>query len=514
MKRMELVSTRAIYRAIAALGGAALMLSLAACAPGDRRPVDSDSTLTLGVIGSTKDVIQPYGDSSGPSSGALVRQLYNGLTTLGREGGISYDLAESMEPNETLDVWTVKLREGVKLHNGEEFDAEDVVSSIDYILDPANAFPAATAISMIDPAGVTSVDEHTVELKLNKPYGPLPYAFATERLVMRGLEDPADPDSAVGTGPFTLESFTAGQEAILERFGDYWGEQPGFDTLKMSFFMEQQAITNALLGGQIDVAYSVPFTDVGALESADGVDLLVSDSASYMTIAMRGDVEPFDDPRVREALRLVVDRDEIVQNAFGGYATPGNDFYDKKSDCPTPAGAVRTQDIDRAKALLAEAGQEGLQLELVTDGAFPGMSEAAQLFAAQAAKAGVTVSVKTLDVATFLDKWGEWPFVVAYASGPYLQVVQTHLLPGGEENTAHIDDPELNALADELFAAPDEAEQCRVITKMQEIEFSRGGYIVPVYSQWITAYRGDRVEGLQQDLFGRASFQFAGVTLK
>ena len=282
----------------------------------------------------------------------------------------------------------------------------------------------------------------------------------------------------------------------------------------MSFFMEQQAITNALLGGQIDVAYSVPFTDVGTLESTEGVGLLVSDSASYMTIAMRTDTEPFSDPRVREALRLTADRDEIVQNAFGGYATAGNDFYDKKSDCPTPEGAVRSQDIDRAKQLLAEAGQENLQLELVTDGAFPGMYEAAQLFASQAAKAGVTITVKKLDVATFLDKWGEWPFVVAYASGPYLQVVQTHLLPGGEENTAHIDDAELNALADELFAAPDEVEQCRIITQMQQIEFDRGGYIVPVYSQWITAYRSDRVVGLQEDLFGRAAFQFAGVTLK
>ncbi|MDA3147301.1 ABC transporter substrate-binding protein [Leucobacter sp. UCMA 4100] len=516
MERLSHRKTHSIARAAAAVAAVTLAFTLGACSPGDTSSAakgDSD-TLVLGIMGSTKDEIQPYGDASAISNGTLVRQLYNGLTTYDNEGGISYDLAESMEPNETLDVWTVHVREGVTLHNGKEFTADDVVDSIGYIIDPANAFPAATALSMIDPDGVTALDDHTVELKLTKPYGQLPHQFASERVVMRSLEDPTDPDTAVGTGPFTLTSFTAGQEAVLERFDDYWGENANFSKLKLSFFIDQQAITNALLGGQIDIAYSVPFTDVATLEGKDNIDLVVSDSASYMTIAMNNDAEPFNDPKVREAMRLVADRDEIVSNAFGGYATAGNDFYDKKSACPTPENAVRTQDIDRAKALLQESGNENLSVELVTDGAFPGMAEAAQLFAAQAAKAGITVTVKKLDVATFLAKWGEWPFVVAYAGGPYLQVIQTHLLEGGEENTAHFNDPELNALSEELNTTVDEDEQCALITQMQQIEFDRGGYIVPAYSQSITAYRSDRVSGLKEDLFGRTSIQYEGVSVK
>ncbi|MHA3724691.1 ABC transporter substrate-binding protein [Leucobacter sp. HY1910] len=512
MGRFTSSRARGITRAAALTLSAALIATATACAPAPSDAESSSDTLVLGIVGSTKDEVQPYGDASAISNGTLVRQLYNGLTTLSNDGGLNYDLAESMDPNDTLDEWTIHLREGVKLHNGEEFTADDVIESLDYILDPENAFPAATAISMVDPDGITKVDDHTVEMKLTEPYGPLPFAFASERLVMRGLDDPSDPDTAVGTGPFTLDSFTAGQEAKLTKFDDYWGETSGFDHLKLAFFQDQQAITNALRGGQIDVAYSVPYTDVASLEKEQNIEILVSDSASYQTIAMRMDLEPFDDPRVREALRLSINRQQIVDNAFGGFAAVANDFYGKKSDCPTPDVAQREQDIERAKKLLAEAGKQNLELELVTDGGFPGMMEVAQLFAQNASEAGIDIQVKKLDVATFLSKWTEWPFAVAYAGGPYLQVVKTHLLPGGEENTAHMDDPELNALAAKLFATADETEQCNLITQMQEIEYERGGYIVPAFSQSITAYR-DNVQGLKKDLFGRSAIQFAGVTV-
>lgn len=512
MSRFASRRSRVLTRAATVVMSAALIALATACAPSPAASGGSEDTLVLGIVGSTKDEVQPYGDASAISNGTLVRQLYNGLTTLSNDGGLNYDLAESMEPNDTLDAWTIHLREGVKLHNGEEFTADDVIESLDYILDPDNAFPAATAISMVDPDGITKVDDHTVEMQLTEPYGPLPFAFASERLVMRALDDPKDPNSAIGTGPFTLDSFTAGQEAKLTRFDDYWGETSGFEHLKLAFFQDQQAITNALRGGQIDVAYSVPYTDVASLEKEQDIKILVSDSASYQTIAMRVDQAPFDDPKVREALRLSIDRQQIVDNAFGGFAEVGNDFYGKKSDCPVPDVAQREQDVERAKQLLAEAGQENLKLELVTDGGFPGMMEVAQLFAQNASEAGITIQVKKLDVATFLSKWTEWPFAVAYAGGPYLQVVKTHLLPGGEENTAHMDDPKLGALAAQLFATADPAEQCSLITQMQQIEYERGGYIVPAFSKSVTAYRSN-VQGLKEDLFGRSAIQYAGVTV-
>ncbi|TYL22925.1 ABC transporter substrate-binding protein, partial [Streptococcus pyogenes] len=136
----------------------------------------------------------------------------------------------------------------------------------------------------------------------------------------------ADDGSVVGTGPFKLDSFTPGQEARLTRFDDYWGEKPGFDKLRIIGFRDQQAVTNALRGGQIDVAYSVPYTDVPALTKDPKLKTGVSGTTTYPMIAVRVDTPPFNDQKVLEALKLVVDRQQIVDNAFGGFGMIANDY--------------------------------------------------------------------------------------------------------------------------------------------------------------------------------------------
>ncbi|MHA3724696.1 ABC transporter substrate-binding protein [Leucobacter sp. HY1910] len=487
--------------------------ALAGCAPAaDDAAAGSGGNLTIGMVGNTKDEQQPYSAQNSVSGGALYQQIYDGLTRYDSTGEVVYDLAEAMTPNDTLDVWTINLRKGVKLHNGEEFVADDAIESIKYMLDPENAFAPSTQIAFVDPEGLTKVDDYTVEMKLLNPFGPVPDAFADDRIAMRSIEG-ATAEEPVGTGPFVLDSFTPGQEATLTRFDDYWGEQIEIEHLKFSYLQDQPAITNALRGGQIDIAYSVPFTDVKTLESENGIEILASDSASYQLLEMNMDEAPFDDPRVREALRLVVDRERVVENAFGGYATVANDFIGNNTSCPAPDVPQRKQDIEQAKKLLAEAGVENLELELVTDAAFPGMMEVGQLFAQDAQKAGVTVNVKKLDVATFLNRWLEWPFMIGFTSNPYMVTATNHFLPGGEENATHMDDPEYNELAAKLYATADPDEQCEIITQLQSIEHDRGGDIVPAFSQSITAYR-DRVEGLTPDLFGRTAFQLEGVSVQ
>lgn len=504
---------RLARRVTALITGALLVGTLAACAPSSQggTATGNAGSLTLGMIGNSKDERQPYSEGNSVSSQAVYQQLYDGLTSFDAEGAVQYELAESMTANDSLDVWTINLREGVEMHNGDEFIADDVIDSLRYMLDPENAYAPSTQIAFIDPEGLKKVDDHTVEMRLLHPYGPVPDALADDRIVMRSIRG-ATPEEPVGTGPFTLDSFTPGQQAALTRFEDYWGEKPGFEKLTIQFFPEQPAITNALRGGQIDVAYSVPFTDVAALESEEGVEILASDSASYLLIEMNTQVEPFDDPRVREAMRLLVDRDQIKQNAYAGFASVANDYIGNNTACAPPQVPQREQEIERAKQLLAEAGAENLELELVTDGAFPGMMEVGQLYAQQAEQAGVTIQVKKLDVATFLNRWREWPFLIGFTSNPYLVTATNHFLPGGEENATNFDDAEYNEIAAKLYATADPAEQCEYVAQLQTIEHERGGDIVPSYSQSITAFR-DRVSGLEPDLYGRTAYRFAGVTV-
>ncbi|QIM16255.1 ABC transporter substrate-binding protein [Leucobacter insecticola] len=497
-------------RGVAALAAVLLAASLASCAPS--ADDGGGEVLTIGVVGNSKDQVQPYTQQGSSSASALYRQVYEGLTATDPSGAVIYKLAESMTPNETLDTWTVKLREGVTTHAGEEFVAEDAVESLKWMLDPDNAWAFATQIGFIDPEGLKIIDDYTFEMNLNRPYGPVPNALAMDRVLMRSLKG-ATEDAPAGTGPFEVASFTAGQEAQLTRFDDYWGEKAGVEKVKLSFFQDQQAVTNALRGGQVDIAHGIPFTDVPSLEKEPGINLLVSETASYPFMSMNMSVPPFDNPKVREAMRLIADREEIVEKAFGGYAVVGNDYIGKNTSCPTPDVPQRKQDLERAKQLLEEAGATDINVDLVTDAAFPGMMEMAQLYAQQAAKVGVTINVKKLDVASFLNRWLEWPFHVGYTSSPYLLTATSHFLPGGSENSTHMDDAEYNALADKLYMTADPDEQCGFVSQMQAIENKRGGDIVVVNGNSIAGYR-DGVTGLKEELYGKSAYALEGVTLK
>ncbi|MGH3586215.1 MAG: ABC transporter substrate-binding protein [Pseudonocardia sp.] len=497
--------TRVIRALIAAL---VLVGALAGCAPPDQAA--EANTVSLGVVGNSKDTVYPYASQNSPSGNALWQQLYDGLTRLGPDGSVQMALAESMTPNADNTVWTVHLRPGVKLHSGRAFGADDVIFSIRKMLDPQSAYAPSTQINMVDPNGLTKIDDLTVEMRLTRPYGPFPAAWSYDRLVMIGQDWTEEKPN--GTGPFTLDAFTPGQQGRFTAFPDYWGEKPGFANLELVYFQDQPAITNALRGGQIDIAFTVPFTDVAALKSTPGITIMESESAAYPILEMRMDVAPFDDPAVREAFRLIVDREQIAQNAFGGFATIANDYIGNNTQCAPPELPQRSQDLERARRLLTESGHAGLSVELATDAALPGMLEFAQLFAQQAAQAGVTVTVRKLDGASFLNEWLQWPFLVGYTSSPYLTTATNHFAPEGEENATHFDDAEYNQLSAQLYTTTDENRQCEIIAQLQTIEHERGGDIVPVYPKLLTAYNS-KVTGLQPDLYGRTSFRYAGVSV-
>lgn len=498
----------------AAVAAVALSLVLTSCSPPADSGAGGGDSLTVGMVGSTGDTKDPYQFQGSTSSSALFRQMFDGLAQRASDGSVQLALAESIEPNETNDVWTITLRKGIKLHSGEPFIAEDVAESLRWMIDPENAFTYATQLDWLtSPEQIEVVDDHTVKLNLAEPFGLVREMLAMERINMRSVRNGATEAEPEGTGPFVLDSFTPGQEAKLTRFDDYWGEKPNIEHLTIAYFTEQNAVTNAIRGGQIDVAQGIPFPEMPALEADPNLELLVSDTAAYPIIAMNAANAPFDDTKVRQALRMSVDRERIVSNAFGGYASVANDFIGKNTSCAPPSVPQRTQDIEGAKKLIAEAGAEGASVELVTDGAFPGMMEMAQLIADDAAKAGLNISVRKLDVATFLDRWLEWPFFISFTSSPYETTAKAHFLPGGSENGTAFDDAEYTALAEQLYQTTDADAQCKLIEQMQTIEYERGGYLIPVYGQQITVHRSN-VKGLEPDLYGRSAYVVTGVTVE
>ncbi|PPK68538.1 ABC transporter substrate-binding protein [Actinokineospora auranticolor] len=475
--------------------------TLAGCSAPDRTTAagSEDATLRIAAATDPGETLNPYASNQSPTQQLRSALLYEGLTRLDPTGKVEWALATEMTPNADLTRWTIKLRPDVKFTDGTAFTSADVVASVKYLRDPQHAAQGLAFIEKIDPNAVEAVDPLTVRIGLSAPFGPFKDIWANVLLPM--TKAGTAPEKPVGTGPFAVKAFTPGRQSTVTRFDAYWGTRPMVGTVEITEFQNQQAQANALLSDQVDIASGANPTIARSLAGKDGIQLLDSKGDFTLRIGLNTDVAPFDDVRVRQALRLLVDRDQVVANAFGGYARVANDHEGGTPQCPAPGVPQRKQDIEQAKKLLAEAGQPNLSFAITTDGLLPGMRELAQVFAENAAKAGVKVEVNVVPVPELLSKWGKWPAFIDFNPIPYLPTVIGSMLPDRVGNATHWDNPEFVRLADELFLAP-AAGQCSIMNRMHEIEYRDGATVVPAFVNVLMPYRS-RVRGLVTDVNGR-----------
>ena len=201
-----------------------------------------------------------------------------------------------------------------------------------------------------------SIDETTLELALNTPYAILDSLLAEYTLGIIPTDfDIANP---VGTGAFMYESFEPGKTSTFKKYADYWGTPAFVDELVIQDFSDDSAKVNALQAGQIQTVDNLPYNLIDTIKGAGG-GVLVAETGAWVPFTMRVDVAPFDDVRVRQAMRLIVDRQQMIDQTLSGYGSLGNDMYAPFDTAYASDLPQREQDIDQAKSLLAEAGQDG-----------------------------------------------------------------------------------------------------------------------------------------------------------
>ncbi len=211
--------------------------------------------------------------------------------------------------------------------------------------------------------GITKIDDRTVEFKLKQGVSNFKEALCAYvcAIVPMGYERfSGDPTTQVGTGPYMLKEFEVGKQSVHVKNPYYWDTgKPYFDEVHIIDFADGDALINALLADQIDVAGDIPSAAVETVKGTDGYKVLNSAGGGWLTISMAVDQEPFTDVRVRQAMRLIVDRDAMVEQVLAGYGRVANDLYS-----PLDADYIgndlpqRTRDIEGAKKLLADAGTE------------------------------------------------------------------------------------------------------------------------------------------------------------
>jgi peptide/nickel transport system substrate-binding protein len=464
--------------------------------------------------GSTADTLNPLNAITNVDF-SRINNLYEPLVGLTPTAQPVYVLAEELTPNVKATEWTLRIRQGITFHNGKPLTADDVIYTFRAILNPKAPGSAAAGLASIDAKGMTKLDAYTVRIPCSTPFATL-----SEALAIPGYSDiiPVgfNPAAAVGTGPFKVKSFSPGAQSTFVRYDGYWqGGSPYLDEIVITDYADQTSQVNALLAGQVD-AVNLLSEDVISEVQGESKNVLLSAGGGWNPFTMRVDAKPFNDVRVRQAMRLVVDRQQMMDLVFGGFGTLGNDVFGIWAPEYDHSLPQRHQDIDQAKSLLKAAGAEDLHVTLVTADIAQGTVLAAQVFAQQASAAGVSVSVDDVTVNEFYGtNYLSWPFAQDYwFYNFYLPQVSLATLPKAPFNETHWDNSRYNSLYAQAIATVDPSLRTEMAHEMQQIEYNEGGYIIPFFPPVIDGF-GTNVGGLLPSKIGLSlnAYDFKGVWL-
>jgi peptide/nickel transport system substrate-binding protein len=465
--------------------------------------------------GSAKEDLNIHAPALTIPSMGMRFNLYDSLLEFDQAGVLGMALAEELSPNADGTVFTVKLKSGLVFHDGTPVNADAVVYSFERILDPKNPGLAAKQLRGLAPGGTKKVDDLTVVFNLDSPNAIFPEALSaySAGIVPVGY-DPKGGEGVIGTGPFKLANpgdFQPGVQAVFVKNPDYWRQDGGPYVDKLSFieFADTTAQMNALLGGSVDYVQMIPGAQRKIAEGG-GFKLLETKTGSWIPFTMNCSVKPFDDVRVRQAFRLIVDRPQMITQAADGLQWLGNDMYGPFDPGYPKDLAQRAQDLEQAKSLLKEAGYDNnLTVKLTTSTSVSNSAPAAAtVFAQQAKGAGVTVEVNEVTGDVFWgDEYLKYPFAMDnWGTRGYLAQAGFGSVPGAIYNETHWSDtnPEWVSLVEEAFKTVDDAKRNELITQAATLEYNEGGYIVYAFDMQVDAY-SPKVTGAVPDFSGLAS---------
>ncbi len=326
-----------------------------------------------------------------------VRMNYQVFECLIREqavGQLEPGLAESWTVAEDNLSVTFKIRENVKFHNGDTMTAEDVAFS----LNRAIAGSDADAVSYMDEAVID--DDTHVTLKLKSVYSDILSALSVVNMAIvskRAVEELGESfgTNPVGTGPYMLDSWTSGVSVVLKAFPDYWRGEAPIKNVTVLIQSNPSTAAIALENHEVDAVHSLNADDIEHLKTVEGITVYQQNSVSTYTLYLNTVSGVTADPRVRQAIALCIDRQEICDGAFIG-CEPAATIISPSMAFHNEAFQVSEPNIEAAKALLAEAGYaDGLSIKYATVAEVPSLGQAGVLLQGQLAKAGINLEIDT-----------------------------------------------------------------------------------------------------------------------
>ncbi|WP_082911594.1 ABC transporter substrate-binding protein [Enteractinococcus helveticum] len=479
--------------------------TLTACNTGPLVEYRTDSGPVQGGIlrvgltgGDAADTLDAHIPTNSADTARCVN-LYEPLLRRNDDYELEYRLAESFEPNTDATVWTVVLREGLKFSDGSAITSDAVKATIARITDPDDPKNGAAMLTHV--SDVVVVNDRTVNIELSAADAELDDAFSQYQMGIVPVDyDPSDP---VSSGAFKLKDFVPAQSTVLERNEHHFEGPAHLDEVHLLNFSENDAMINALLSTQVDALAQLPPALAKVLRADERLRVLDSETGMWLPFTMRVDVAPFDDVRVRQAFRLAIDRQQMVDQVFSGHGFVGNDMYAVFDPAYPQDLPQREQDIAQAKQLLAEAGYpDGISVELVAAPIQSGAVEAAQVFAQQAAAAGINISIRRLDETAFWENYLEWDFALSFwYTRNFLAQTSQSTVEGAPFNETHWLDADYAAAVAAARAERDDEQRYAMIRQQQQRLYEEGGYIIWGFFNQVDAYHS-YVVGLQENATG------------
>lgn len=452
---------------------------------GDGKPVRGGRLRAAFAGGGASETLDPH-LANLFADAARAKALYDKLADFGADLSAQPRLAASWEPDKTLARWKVTLRQAT-FHDGRPVTAKDVLYSYRRIADPKQAYRAKASLEPIDLDASRATGERVIEFVLKRPTAEFPNVLAAFGAYVVP-ENATDFDKKpVGSGPFRFVSFAPGRSAVFRRNDAYWDGAPHLDELELVVVNEESARVNALLGGQIEYAHELAPTTARAHEGKGQIEIVRLRGSAMQAFCMKTDRAPFDDKRVREAFFLIADRQELVDGALSGAGVVGNDLFGKGYEYYADGLPQRAQDLDKARALLKQAGAEKLKVTLDTSAVAAGFTEAAGIFRDQAAKAGVTVDVKVGSKDSYWKDILDSGTLCCYRSGamPIEAHISQRLLTDSTTNATKWKHKDFDALYQQAQATRDKAGRAAVYERMQRRLYAEGGFLIWGFADWI-----------------------------
>lgn len=470
------------------------------------------------IIANSADAVSldPAGSNDVPSSN-VAENIYETLVVQNIDMELEPGLATEWEAVED-DVWEFTLREDVKFHDGSDFNAEVVKANIERVIDEDIGSPRQFLYEMI--SDIEVVDDHTVQFKTEYPFAPLPAHLAHSGGAMvsldlieedyEAMEDGEEPGSVIsenpiGTGFFKFDEWNPGDSIRLVNNEDYWGEPAKLDSVTFKVVDEDQTRVAELVTGDSHIIDPLSPSDVPQVEGEEGVHPAPQPSVSLSYIGFNEEKEPFDDPKVRQAINMAIDKEQIIEGIYDdagipaiGPLSPDVFGYDENVE-------GLEYDPEQAKELLAEAGYEdGFSTTLWTNDDRERIDTATNV-QAQLEDFGIDVDVEILEWGAYLDQTanGEhdmfvlgWSTVTGDADYGLYPIFHSDNI-GEPGNRTFTDDPELDELLEEARQEPEPEKREELYSEIQEL-LTEIAPMLYIHHQELLLGVSDSVEGLEQ----------------